>query len=173
MHLKGKHTGDDVDVNVIAAVPLAWPALTWPTWSTKLRCSPCVAEATKSMRSTSTRPRPALLGIERGSMVRSPEELERTAYHEAGHALCAAILPENDPVHKVTIIPTGMALGVTMTLPTQDRHSMDKDEAEARMVMAMGAASPRPWSSTSTHPGPPTTSSRPRPRLAAWSPSGA
>ena len=43
-----------------------------------------------------------------------------------------------------------MALGVTMTLPTQDRHSMDKDEAEARMVMAMGVASPRPWSSTST-----------------------
>ena len=79
-----------------------------------------------------------ILGIERLSVAQSPENLERTAYHEAGHALCAAVQDNHDPVHKVTIIPTGMALGVTMTLPTEDRHTLDKAEAEARMVMAMG-----------------------------------
>ena len=64
-----------------------------------------------------------------------------TLLGEAGFGktrLVAALVEGSDPVHKVTIIATGMALGVTMTLPTQDRHSMDKDEAEARMVMAMG-----------------------------------
>jgi len=79
-----------------------------------------------------------LIGIERESMVRSPEELERTAYHEAGHALCAAALPTHDPVHKVTIIPTGMALGVTMTLPEGDRHKLEQEEAEDRIIMALG-----------------------------------
>ena len=174
VHLKGKHTGDDVDVNVIAR---GTPGMAGADLANLVNEAALFAvrrgsDKIDAVDFDSARDR-ALLGIERGSMVRSREELERTAYHEAGHALCAAILPKNDPVHKVTIIPTGMALGVTMTLPTQDRHSMDKDEAEARMVMAMGGASPRPWSSTSTHPGPPTTSSRPRPRLAAWSPSGA
>ncbi len=79
-----------------------------------------------------------LIGIERESMVRSPEELERTAYHEAGHALCAAALETHDPVHKVTIIPTGMALGVTMTLPEGDRHKLEQQEAEERIIMALG-----------------------------------
>ena len=80
-----------------------------------------------------------LLGIERAvDGAARQEDLERTAYHEAGHALCAAVQENHDPVHKVTIIPTGMALGVTMTLPAEDRHTMDKTEAEARMVMAMG-----------------------------------
>jgi cell division protease FtsH len=79
-----------------------------------------------------------LLGIERKTMVRTQADLERTAYHEAGHALCAAVQDTHDPVHKVSIIATGMALGVTMTLPAEDRHTMDKAEAEARIVMAMG-----------------------------------
>jgi len=70
--------------------------------------------------------------------VRSPEELERTAYHEAGHALCAAILPENDPVHKVTIIPSGMALGVTMQLPEEERHLYRQDYIEDTLVVRMG-----------------------------------
>ncbi len=139
VHLKGKHTGDDVDVNVIAR---GTPGMAGADLANLVNEAALFAvrrgsDKIDAVDFDSARDR-ALLGIERGSMVRSPEELERTAYHEAGHALCAAILPENDPVHKVTIIPTGMALGVTMTLPTQDRHSMDKDEAEARMVMAMG-----------------------------------
>ncbi|MCH1451474.1 MAG: ATP-dependent zinc metalloprotease FtsH [Acidimicrobiales bacterium] len=139
VHLKGKHTGDDVDVNVIAR---GTPGMAGADLANLVNEAALFAvrrgsDKIDAVDFDSARDR-ALLGIERGSMVRSPEELERTAYHEAGHALCAAILPKNDPVHKVTIIPTGMALGVTMTLPTQDRHSMDKDEAEARMVMAMG-----------------------------------
>jgi cell division protease FtsH len=61
-----------------------------------------------------------------------------TAYHEAGHALMAAVLPGYDPLHKVTIIPTGMALGVTMTLPEEDRHSLRKNQAENIITMALG-----------------------------------
>jgi cell division protease FtsH len=64
-----------------------------------------------------------LMGSERRSMVLSEEERRNTAYHESGHALVARILPGTDPVHKVTIIPRGMALGVTQQLPDEDRHS--------------------------------------------------
>src|ERR1035441_2137765 len=59
-----------------------------------------------------------LMGAERKSLLLSDEEKKNTAYHEAGHALVAAMLPHSDPVHKVTIIPRGMALGLTMQLPT-------------------------------------------------------
>ena len=68
-----------------------------------------------------------LMGPERKSMVMPEEERKNTAYHEAGHALVAMLLPKTDPVHKVTIIPRGRALGVTMQLPEGDRYSMDKD----------------------------------------------
>jgi cell division protease FtsH len=79
-----------------------------------------------------------LMGVKRDSLVMNPEEREMTAYHETGHALCAAILPDYDPLHKVTIIPTGMALGVTMTLPEEDRHSLRKSHAENMIVMMLG-----------------------------------
>jgi len=68
-----------------------------------------------------------LMGVERKSMVLSEEEKRTTAYHEAGHALMAKLLPGTDPVHKVTIIPRGRALGMTMQLPIDDRHSYSKD----------------------------------------------
>ncbi len=67
-----------------------------------------------------------LMGAERKSMVMPEEERRNTAYHESGHALVARMLPKTDPVHKVTIIPRGRALGVTMQLPESDRYSMDK-----------------------------------------------
>ena len=67
-----------------------------------------------------------MMGPERKSMVMPEEERKNTAYHEAGHALVARLLPKTDPVHKVTIIPRGRALGVTMQLPEGDRFSMDK-----------------------------------------------
>ncbi len=60
-------------------------------------------------------------------MILSDEEKRTTAYHEAGHALMAKLLPGTDPVHKVTIIPRGRALGVTMQLPTDDRHNYSKE----------------------------------------------
>src|SRR3989454_10329881 len=68
-----------------------------------------------------------LMGVERKSMVLTEQEKRTTAYHEAGHALMAKLLPGTDPVHKVTIIPRGRALGLTMQLPVDDRHSYSKD----------------------------------------------
>lgn len=79
-----------------------------------------------------------LMGQRRDSMVLSDEEKEITAYHEAGHALCAALLPHADPVHKVTILPRGMALGVTQQLPAEDRHSYSADYLNDSIVVAMG-----------------------------------
>ena len=78
------------------------------------------------------------MGVERKSMILSEEEKRNTAYHEAGHALVAAMTPGTDPLHKVTIIPRGMALGVTLQLPIDDRHSYSKDFLEARLAVAMG-----------------------------------
>jgi len=79
-----------------------------------------------------------LMGAERRSLIMSVEEKRSTAYHEAGHALVAAFTKEADPIHKVTIIPRGMALGVTMLLPETDRLSHDKKYVEAKIAVAMG-----------------------------------
>ncbi|MHB1137560.1 MAG: ATP-dependent zinc metalloprotease FtsH [Microthrixaceae bacterium] len=79
-----------------------------------------------------------LMGQRRESMVLSDAEKEITAYHEAGHALCAALLPNADPVHKVTILPRGMALGVTQQLPEEEKHSYSQEYLEESIVVAMG-----------------------------------
>jgi cell division protease FtsH len=79
-----------------------------------------------------------LMGAERRSLVMSEDERRTTAYHEAGHALVAALLPGTDPVHKVTIIPRGRALGVTMQLPEADRHTYSKDYLDAQLAILMG-----------------------------------
>jgi cell division protease FtsH len=79
-----------------------------------------------------------LMGPERKSMVISEREKRTTAYHEAGHALVAKLLPGSDPVHKVTIIPRGPALGVTQQLPAEDRLSYSKDWAENRIAICLG-----------------------------------
>ncbi len=79
-----------------------------------------------------------LMGAERKSMVMSDAEKRNTAYHEAGHALVAVVLPNADPLHKVTIIPRGMALGVTMQLPIDDKHSYNKDYLLAELAILMG-----------------------------------
>jgi cell division protease FtsH len=79
-----------------------------------------------------------LMGAERKSMILSDEEKRITAYHEAGHALMAKLLPGTDPVHKVTIIPRGRALGVTMQLPTDDRHNYSKEFLYNTLAILMG-----------------------------------
>jgi cell division protease FtsH len=79
-----------------------------------------------------------LMGVERKSLIISEEEKRNTAYHEAGHALVLALLPNADPVHKVTIIPRGMALGVTMQLPEDDKHSYTKSYLETQLAGLMG-----------------------------------
>jgi cell division protease FtsH len=78
-----------------------------------------------------------LMGAERKSMILSDAEKRNTAYHEAGHALVAAVLPNADPLHKVTIIPRGMALGVTMQLPIDDKHSYNKEYLLAQLAILM------------------------------------
>ena len=79
-----------------------------------------------------------LMGSERRSLVLSEHERKTTAFHEAGHTLVGRSLPGTDPIHKVTIIPRGMALGVTQTLPREDRVSMDKVKAENMIAFLMG-----------------------------------
>jgi cell division protease FtsH len=79
-----------------------------------------------------------LLGAERKSLVMREEERRLTAYHEAGHAVCAMMVKGNDPLHKVTIVPRGRALGVAFTLPEDDRVSVTREQIEARLVMAYG-----------------------------------
>ncbi len=79
-----------------------------------------------------------LMGTERRSLMISEKEKRLTAYHEAGHALVAIFMPHADPVHKVTIIPRGMALGVTQQLPIDDRHNYTRDYLESTLAVMMG-----------------------------------
>jgi cell division protease FtsH len=79
-----------------------------------------------------------LMGVERKSVAMSDKERVACAYHEAGHAVVAALLPDADPLHKVTIIPRGRALGVTMQLPEADRYTHSKDYIESQIAILMG-----------------------------------
>ncbi len=79
-----------------------------------------------------------MMGAERKSMVMTEEEKMMTAYHEAGHAIVNMVVPGNDPLHKVTIIPRGRALGVTMSLPERDRHTYTSEWCLAKLAMAFG-----------------------------------
>ncbi|MBK6742348.1 MAG: ATP-dependent zinc metalloprotease FtsH [Hydrogenophilales bacterium] len=79
-----------------------------------------------------------MMGAERRSMVMPEEERRNTAYHESGHAVVAKSLPKTDPVHKVTIIPRGRALGVTMQLPTEDRYSQDRTRLLSTIAVLFG-----------------------------------
>ena len=139
VHLRGKHTADDVDARVIAR---GTPGMAGADLANLVNEAALFAvrrgsDEIEAVDFESARDR-AFLGIENTSRIRTQEELERTAYHEAGHAVCAATTPASDPVHKVTIISSGMAGGVTWTLPEKDRTGYDRDECEAFMVRAMG-----------------------------------
>jgi cell division protease FtsH len=78
------------------------------------------------------------MGAERRSLIITDEEKKVSAYHEGGHALLAALVPHSDPLHKVTIIPRGLALGLTQQLPTEERHNWSKEQLEARIAVCMG-----------------------------------
>jgi cell division protease FtsH len=79
-----------------------------------------------------------MMGSERRSLAMSEEEKRTTAYHEAGHALVAVLVPEADPLHKVTIIPRGMALGLTQQLPLEDRYTYSRSYLDANLRVLMG-----------------------------------
>ena len=82
-----------------------------------------------------------LMGVERKSMIISEDEKKSTSYHEAGHALIAALLPDADPIHKVTIIPRGLALGSTQQLPLDDRYTYSKEYLEAQLSVLLAGRS--------------------------------
>jgi cell division protease FtsH len=95
-------------------------------------------QKTVAMRDFENAKDKVLMGAERRSLMMSEDEKRTTAHHEAGHALVATLLPEADPIHKVTIIPRGMAMGVTQLLPETDRHSHSKKYVEAMIAVMMG-----------------------------------
>jgi cell division protease FtsH len=86
-----------------------------------------------TMKDMETAKDKVMMGVERKSMIISDEEKKSTAYHEAGHALVAQLIPQADPIHKVTIIPRGMALGITQQLPLDDRYTYSKEYLEAQL----------------------------------------
>jgi len=94
--------------------------------------------AMKDMESSKDK---VLMGVERKSMIISDEEKKSTSYHEAGHALIAALLPDADPIHKVTIIPRGLALGSTQQLPLDDRYTYSKEHLEAQLSVLLAGRS--------------------------------
>ena len=139
VHIKHKRVADDVEIDVIAR---GTPGMSGADLANLVNEAALFAvrggeDKIHARHFDMARDR-VIMGVKRDSLVMSDEEREMTAYHEGGHALCAALLPDYDPLHKVTIIPTGMALGVTMTLPEEDRHSLRKSHAEDMLVMMLG-----------------------------------
>ncbi len=139
VHLKGKRTADDVDTNLIAR---GTPGMSGADLANLVNEAALYAvrngDSKIAMRHFEMARDRVLMGQKRESLALTDDEKEAIAYHEAGHALCAAILPTADPLHKVTIIPSGMALGVTMQLPQQDKHIYRRDYIEDRLIVMMG-----------------------------------
>jgi cell division protease FtsH len=139
VHIKHKRMADDVEIGLIAR---GTPGMSGADLSNLVNEAALFAvrggDSKVHARHFDMARDRVIMGIKRDSLVMSETEREMTAYHEAGHALCAAVLPDYDPLHKVTIIPTGMALGVTMTLPEEDRHSLRRSHALDMIVMMLG-----------------------------------
>ena len=139
VHVKGKHTAEDLDLSVVAR---GTPGMSGADLANLINEAALYAvragdEAIAGRHVEMARDR-VLMGQTRESMALSDDEKETIAYHEAGHAVCAAVLPTADPLHKVTIIPSGMALGVTMQLPEEDRHIYRSDYILDRLVVMFG-----------------------------------
>ena len=139
VHTKKTPLGDDVDLSVIAR---GTPGFAGADLANLVNESALIAA--RQNRKVITQfdfelaKDKVMMGVERKSMILSDEEKRNTAYHEAGHALVAVMIPEADPLHKVTIIPRGMALGLTMQLPLDDKHSYNKEYLEAQLAILMG-----------------------------------
>ncbi|MEC7810958.1 MAG: ATP-dependent zinc metalloprotease FtsH [Actinomycetota bacterium] len=139
VHAKGKQISDDVDLNVVAR---GTPGMSGADLANLVN-----EAALTAVRSDSDSVRAEdlevardriLMGQKRDSLALTNDEKEAIAYHEAGHALCAALLPHTDPLHKVTIIPSGMALGVTMQLPEEEKHIYRQNYIEDSLTVRMG-----------------------------------
>jgi cell division protease FtsH len=142
VHTRKKPIADDVDLSIIArgtpgfsGADLESLANEAALWAARQNRKFVLMEDFEMAKDK------VLMGVERKSLILSDEEKKNTAYHEAGHALVAAMTPGADPVHKVTIIPRGMALGLTMQLPTDDKHSYTKDHLDGMLAVLMGGRS--------------------------------
>jgi cell division protease FtsH len=139
VHCKSKRLASDVDLDVVAR---GTPGMSGADLANLVNEAALFAvragqEEIRNADFEQARDR-VLMGQRRESMALSEPEKEVIAYHEAGHAVCAAVLPQADPVHKVTILPIGMALGVTQQLPVDERHIYRQDYIEDSLVVRMG-----------------------------------
>jgi cell division protease FtsH len=139
VHTRKIPLGDDVDINIIAR---GTPGFTGADLANLVNEAALNAarynRKTVAMLDFEWAKDKVLMGTERRSIVMSNEEKRNTAYHEAGHTLVGIKVPNADPIHKVSIIPRGMALGVTMQLPEADRYSHTKDYLEGQVAILMG-----------------------------------
>jgi cell division protease FtsH len=139
VHVKGKRLHEGVDLGVVArGTPgMSGAELANLVNEAALRAARRDAHEISAADFESARDR-VLMGLERRSLVLSAHEQELVAFHEAGHAVMAYLLPHADPVHKVTILPTGMALGVTMQLPEGERHLYQQPYLEDSLAVRLG-----------------------------------
>ncbi|HKO17231.1 MAG TPA: ATP-dependent zinc metalloprotease FtsH [Gemmatimonadaceae bacterium] len=139
VHLRNKPIADDVDVTTVAR---GTPGMAGADLANLVNEAALLAVRRNHdkiyMADLEDAKDKVMLGVERKSMVMKEEERRLTAYHEAGHAICAMKVVGNDPLHKVTIVPRGRALGLAFTLPEDDRVSITRQQLEARLVMSYG-----------------------------------
>ncbi|MCI5072416.1 ATP-dependent zinc metalloprotease FtsH [bacterium] len=139
VHTKNTPLNEDVDLNTLARATSGFTgadihnlvneaALMAAKQGLKTITMDCFEEAKDKV----------ILGKERKTTIMNEHDKKLTSYHEAGHALVAKLLPDTDPVHKVTIIPRGMALGVTHQMPTEDRYTLSQNQAESSIAILMG-----------------------------------
>jgi len=139
VHMRGKPMAPDVDVSIVAR---GSPGMSGADLANLVNEAALLAARRNRdqvyMQDFEDAKDRVLLGAERKSLVMREEERRLTAYHEAGHAVCTIKVKGNDPLHKVTIVPRGRALGVAFTLPEEDRVSITRQQLEAHLVAAYG-----------------------------------
>lgn len=139
VHVKSKRMADDVDLNVVAR---GTPGMAGADLANLINEAALIAVRGGDSEITGAHLEAArdrvLMGQKREATVLNDEERERVAYHESGHAIAAVMLPNTDPLHKVSIIPRGMALGVTMTLPEEDRYLLRESYITDELVKLLG-----------------------------------
>ena len=139
VHTRGKPLGDDIDVETIAR---GTPGFTGADLANLVNEAALLAARRDKEEINMSEMEEAvdrvIAGPERKTRIISEKEKVITAYHEAGHAVVGALLPDADPVHKISIIPRGQALGVTMSLPTEDRFMMSRSQLMAQLAMMLG-----------------------------------
>ncbi len=139
VHTRGKPLGDDISIETLAR---STPGFTGADLANLVNEAALLAARHDKDQIEQSEMEEAIdrviAGPERKTRLISKKEKKITAYHEAGHAVVGALLPDADPVHKISIIPRGQALGVTMSLPTEDRFMMSKSELMAQLAMMLG-----------------------------------